>query len=91
VHVSDVRQIGVHTAQSLVSGHRYLEVEIAVTKLKKYKYPGSQSFIVVVVCYQILAELILQSTNSLILLGIRKNCLISVSSLLLYQFTNRVQ
>jgi hypothetical protein len=32
----------------------------------------------------------LRSTNSLILFGIRKNCLISGRSLLLYQFTKRV-
>jgi hypothetical protein len=32
----------------------------------------------------------LQSTNSLILFGIRKNCLISGRSLLFYQFTERV-
>jgi hypothetical protein len=32
----------------------------------------------------------LGSTNSLILFGIRKNCLISGRSLLLYQFTKRV-
>jgi hypothetical protein len=32
----------------------------------------------------------LRSTNSLILFGIRKNCLISGRSLLVYQFTERV-
>jgi hypothetical protein len=58
------------------------DIEIAVAKLKKYKSPGSG---------QILAELIqaggetLQSEiiNSLILFGIRNNCLISGRSLLL--------
>jgi hypothetical protein len=62
-----------------------LEVEIVVAKLKKYKSPGSE---------EIPAEMIqaggLLSTNSLILFGIRKDCLISGRSLLLYQFTKRV-
>jgi hypothetical protein len=62
--VSDVRQ---------TVGPSHLEVEIAIPELKKYKSPCSD---------QIPAELIqaggemLRSTNSLILFGIRKNCLI---------------
>jgi hypothetical protein len=40
-NVSDVRQIEVHTAQPLIPGPSCLEVEIAITKLKKYKSPGS--------------------------------------------------
>jgi hypothetical protein len=61
-------------------------VEIAIAKLKKYKSPGSD---------QIPAELIQAggeiyycqiSTNSSILFGIRKNCLINGRSQLLYQF-----
>jgi hypothetical protein len=40
-NVSDVRQIEVHTAEPLVPGPSYLEVEIATAKLKKYKSPGS--------------------------------------------------
>jgi hypothetical protein len=43
VHVSDVRQIEVHTAEPLVPGPSHLEVEIAIAKLKKYKLPGSDS------------------------------------------------
>jgi sorting nexin-29 len=50
VHVSDVRQIEVHTAEQLVPGSGRLEVEIAIAKLEKYKSPGSD---------QIRAELIL--------------------------------
>jgi hypothetical protein len=38
---SDVRQIEVHTAKSLVPGSSLLEVEIAITKLKRYKLSGS--------------------------------------------------
>jgi hypothetical protein len=41
-NVSDVRQIEVHTAEPLVPGPSRLEVEIAITKLKKYKSPGSE-------------------------------------------------
>jgi hypothetical protein len=86
-NVSDVRQIGVHTAEPLAPGPSHLEVEIAIAKLKKYTTPGSD---------QIPAELIqagrgilLSAIYKLILFGIRKNCLIN-GSLLLYQFTKRV-
>jgi hypothetical protein len=47
-NVTDVRQIEIHTAEPLVTGPSFLQVEIFVAKLKKYKYPGSD---------QILAEL----------------------------------
>jgi hypothetical protein len=40
-NISDVRQIEVHTAQTLVPGPSHLEDEIAIAKLKKYKSPGS--------------------------------------------------
>jgi hypothetical protein len=86
-NVSDVRQIEVHTAEPLVPGPSHLEVKIAIAKLKKYKSPGSD---------QIPAQLIqaggatLLSTHSLILFGIRKNCLINGRTLILYQFTKRV-
>jgi hypothetical protein len=49
-NVKDVRQIEVHTAEPLVPGPSYLEAEIAIAKLKKYKSPGS---------HQIPAELII--------------------------------
>jgi hypothetical protein len=39
--VSDVRQIEVHVAEPLVPGPSHLEVEIAITKLKKYKLPSN--------------------------------------------------
>jgi hypothetical protein len=38
---SDVRQIEVHMAESLVPGLCHLEVEIAIAEFKKYKSPGS--------------------------------------------------
>jgi hypothetical protein len=40
-NVSDVRQIEIHTAEPLVPDPSCLEVEIAITKLKKCKSPGS--------------------------------------------------
>jgi hypothetical protein len=46
--VCDVRQIEIHTTEPLVPGPSHLDVEISVSKLKKYKSPGSD---------QILAEL----------------------------------
>jgi hypothetical protein len=39
--VGDVRQVGICTAEPLVSGHSPFEVEIAIAKLKRYKLPGS--------------------------------------------------
>jgi hypothetical protein len=36
-----VSEVKVHTAEPLVPGPSGLEVEIAITKLKKYKSPGS--------------------------------------------------
>jgi hypothetical protein len=39
-NVSDVRQIEVHTTESLVPGPSHLEDEIAFAKLKKYKLRG---------------------------------------------------
>jgi hypothetical protein len=61
-NVSDVRQIEVHTAETLVPGPSLLEVEIAIAKLKKYKSPGSD---------QIPAELI-QAGGEILLSAIRK-------------------
>jgi hypothetical protein len=43
-NVGDVRQIEVHTAEPLVPGPS-LEVEIAISKLKKYKLPGSDQIL----------------------------------------------
>jgi hypothetical protein len=40
-NVSGVKQIELHIAESLVPGSSHLEVEIAITKLKNYKSPGS--------------------------------------------------
>jgi hypothetical protein len=73
-NVGDVRQmeVQVHMAEPLVPVPSHHAVETAIAKLKKYKSPLRD---------QIPAELIQAggetSTNSLILLGIRKNCLIS--------------
>jgi hypothetical protein len=40
-NASDVRQMEVHTVDSLVPGPSRLEVETAIAKLKEYKSPGS--------------------------------------------------
>jgi hypothetical protein len=61
-NVSDVIQIEVHMTQPLVPGPSRLEVEIAITKLKKYKSPGSD---------QIPAELI-QAGGEMLLSAIHK-------------------
>jgi hypothetical protein len=61
-NVSDVRQIEVHTAESLVPGPSHLEVEIAIAKLKKCKSPAGG---------EILAELI-QAQGEILLCVIHK-------------------
>jgi hypothetical protein len=61
-NASDVRQIEVHTAEPLAPDHSRLEVEIAITKLKKYKSAGSD---------QIASELI-QAGGEILLSEIHK-------------------
>jgi hypothetical protein len=88
-NVSEVRQIEVHMAEPLVHRPSYLEVEIAIAELEKYKSPGSD---------EIPAELI-QAEGEILLSAIQKlinsvwnkeELPISGRSLLLYQFTKRV-
>jgi hypothetical protein len=59
---SDVRQTEVHTTEPLVPEPNRLKVEIAITKFKKYKSPGSD---------QIPAELI-QAEGKILLFAIHK-------------------
>jgi hypothetical protein len=87
-NVSDVRQTEAHMAEQLVPGPNCLEVEIAVAKLKKYKSSGSDQILAELI--QAGGEILLSVIHKLILFGIGMNCLISVMSLLLYQFTKRV-
>jgi hypothetical protein len=43
--VSDVRQMGIHTSDSLVTGPSYFDVEIAFEKFKSFKSPrGNNTF-----------------------------------------------
>jgi hypothetical protein len=88
-NVSDVRQIEVHTAESLVPGPTHLEVETAIEKLKKYISPGSDEIQAELIQAggKILLSVIHKLINSV---WIRKNCPISGRSLLLYPFTKRV-
>jgi hypothetical protein len=39
--VHDVRQMDIHTAEPLVPEPSLVKVEIAIGKLKSYKYPGT--------------------------------------------------
>jgi hypothetical protein len=70
-------------------GPSRLEVEIAIAKLKKCKSPGSDQIPAELI--QAGGEILLSAIHKLInLFGIRRNCLISGRSLLLYQFTKGV-
>jgi hypothetical protein len=85
---SDVRKVEMHAAEPLIPDLVILRLKWLLQSLKSLKLPSND---------QILAELIqgegetygLRSMNLLILFGIRKNCLISGRSLLLYQFTRK--
>jgi hypothetical protein len=81
-NVRGVRQKVVHTAEPLVSNLSRLDVEIAIAKLKKYISPGSDEIPAELI--QAGGKILLRFPSSLILIGIRKNCLISGRSLLLY-------
>jgi hypothetical protein len=85
----DVRQTETHTAEPLVPDHGPLYFETAIAKLKLYK-----SQLLIKFRQNLFKQEVkhygLKSMNSLILFGIRKNCLISGRSLLLYQVTRRV-
>jgi hypothetical protein len=54
--VHDVRQTDIHTAEPLVPEPSLVEVEIAIGKLKRYKFPGTD---------QIPAELIKAGSETL--------------------------
>jgi hypothetical protein len=79
---SDVKQIEIHIAELLVLDPSPFEAETTIAKLKKYKLPGSDQSQTELI--QAGSETLLQSKNSLILFGIRKNCLSSGRSKLLY-------
>jgi hypothetical protein len=88
-NVSDVRYIEVHTADALVPGPSFLEVEIAVAKLKKYRLPGSDEILQKLFKQEVKHYCLVGTINSLVLFGIWKNFLISGRSLLLCQFTKK--
>jgi hypothetical protein len=77
-----------HTAEPLVPCPSHLEVEIAIVKLKKYKSPGSDQIPAELI--QAGNEILLSVIHKLLLFGIRKNCLITGRSLLLYHFLKKV-
>jgi hypothetical protein len=87
--VSDIRQTGIYTAESLVPQPTPFENEMLLLSWKSINWQ------VVIKFWQNLSKQELKhyglrSRDSLILFGVRKNCLISEESPLLYQFTRRV-
>jgi hypothetical protein len=83
-----IRQIEIHTAESLVHGLILLRLKLLLQNWKKCKLPGSDQ--ISAESIQAGGETLLWFTNSLILFGLRKNCLISGRSLLFYQSTKSV-
>jgi hypothetical protein len=86
--VSDIRQIETHAAEPLVPDPSAFEVEIAIAKLKRYESPGGDHIPAEMI--QTEDEILCSKIHKVILFEIRKSCLISGRSLLLYQFTRRV-
>ena len=86
--VHDVRQTETHTVERLVPEPSAFEVMLAIEKLKSYKSPGID---------QIPAKLIkegveqfaIRAINVLFLFGIKRNCLRSGRSRLLYLYIRR--
>jgi hypothetical protein len=75
--VSDVRLIEIHAVEPLVRDHPF-EIEFDTAKFKIYKSPSSDQILAKVV--QAGGKILqLKSISSVILFGIRKNCLISGS------------
>jgi hypothetical protein len=91
-NISDVRQTEVHAAESLVHRPSRLEVEIAIAKLKKYKSPGSDQIPAELIQAggEMLLSAIHKHINSLILFGIRKNCLFSGRCLFIKRVTKLI-
>jgi hypothetical protein len=87
IEYNSVRQIEVHTADSLVPDSSPFGVEIAIATLKKYKLPDSDQILAELI--QVRGETLRSEIHKLILFGIRKNFLVSLRSTLLYQFTRR--
>jgi hypothetical protein len=81
-NVSDVRQMEVHTAESLVSGPSHLEVEIAIEKLKRYKSPGSVR--TVAKLFGAGGETLLSSINVLILFLCVASCCVCITNIYIY-------
>jgi hypothetical protein len=82
--VIDVRQIEIHKAEPLVPGPSHLEVEITIAELREYKTSGSDEIPAQLI--QAGGKILLSVIHKLLILfAIRKNCLISGRSLLLYQ------
>jgi hypothetical protein len=78
----------IHTAEPFVPDPTPLEFGIAVAKLKHYKSPSSDQ-IRQNLFKQEMKRYSLRSINSLILFGVRKNCLISGMSPLLFWFKRK--
>jgi hypothetical protein len=86
-NVIDVRLIGIHAVEPLVPDHPF-EAEFATAKFKRYKSPSTDQILTKVV--QAGGKILqLKSISSVILFGIRKNCLISGRRLLLYQINKK--
>jgi hypothetical protein len=65
--VSDVRQITIHTAEQLVPHPSLFEVEIAITKLKRYKSPGSDQIpakLIYAVTWFVYVDISIMSTHN---------------------------
>jgi hypothetical protein len=78
--VSEVRQVEIHTAESLVLDPSPFEMEVAIAKMKRYKSPSSDQIPAELI--QAGGEILRSEIHKLItFIAMRKNCLISGRSL----------
>jgi hypothetical protein len=81
--ISDVRQIEIHTAETLLPVASPVEVETAIAKLRKYKLPGSDQ-----IPTEAGGETLWRKIHKLVNSNWNKEeCLISGRNLLFYQVT----
>ena len=87
--VYEVRQTELHTTEPLLPEPSGFHDKLAIEKLKRHKSPGVDQ-IPAELLRQALEQLALRSINLLVLFGIRRNCLRSGRSRLLYLSIRRV-
>ena len=78
-----VRQIEIHTIESLVPESSAFEIEMAIETLKRHESPGIDHIAAELIKAVVVEQFFPRYVNILILFGIRRNCLKSGRSLII--------